>query len=1070
MLFYLFIKFLFSQTKHQFSSVRRSSPISIDRNAVLQKRSSANQWYFVHFDQISNHKDLQAQGIILLSENMINQKWFSLYLTPKQANYLSNFAAIRPIENNEKILNAKQIKYSQFLQIETSKDFDVSSDLSMNVNEITIDQISSSVYRIKCPNTVKSAIELAQNHKIYAISPINSSVFMNNRISGFTQSNTRTCHLSGPSNNIIEIDRPLNLNGLDGNGTAVLVDDTFLDYNSTFFYDPEISEFQLNHLYDNHRKIKILFDPNMNSHMNENAHGTHVAGTSLGKSHLSSETSDMPLYNGIAPESKLVFYQGGASGAYLAHHLEYLITNTNATVCTNSWGDRQHIGLQDTTWNINALNYTKTLFLFAAGNFGTLMNDKMDYYQTVLSPASAKNVLTVGALAPIPVDEVDSDGSVVLNESIKSVYLSYYESTSLNKIELLSWSNTNYDNNPGLNHLFKYGTLDATIKNTDVGSQSTILLVNTKEELRNLASSTPPFIVFTTTRFDSEDLHFDHDFPVFYIDSDIAEHLRIGMDVTLTTNYVVNKHLDRASFSSKGPTTMGIIKPEIMTPGSSVFSAKSIPNGEPGHEGIYILDGTSMATPNAAGAAALITQYFQEGYYRKSLNFTPSSTLIRSLMINAADPIDKSKVYPNPDTGFGILNLNQYIVLNDLDDINHVLIGQDIPIHNGDHLYSEININGNDKDLRITISNLDSATNPDSNIALILDLDLVVISPNGKVYRGNQRVDDTEEKYSTNERVLIDKSEVVVGKYQIHVFAFIPEIVNDRTVDFSITIFGSLSETSDSISFDHATECIPVQQNCGKCDTETTRNVCDQYHTGHSCQNPIISMLSDDDFGREVYEIEPLGIAYLNILCPYDAEFDTMEYRMTTSTYLTPKYSYIKNFTNHSLPFYEYYADGIELTKDLSVTVRNEGQVPAWENFTCLFAMIYNKSPTKTKCVVSYDKHIEQPWPPIDPTSIPTSNPTSELTSNPTSIPSSDSFIPTETSDETSHSPPDENNDRNSGMVSQSSFITAIVLAILFALSTISLLVYIILQKRQSTNNGFKSETGAISLTDSLIE
>jgi hypothetical protein len=95
-----------------------------------------------------------------------------------------------------------------------------------------------------------------------------------------------------------------------------------------------------------------------------------------------------------------------------------------------------------------------------------------------------------------------------------------------------------------------------------------------------------------------------------------------------------------ASFSSRGPTTDGRVKPELVAKGVSQFS--TVPAN-----GYDTLDGTSMATPVVAGMSALLAQQ-----YRKTFNKTPSGSILKTLLIAGAD--DLGPAGPDYTFGFGL--------------------------------------------------------------------------------------------------------------------------------------------------------------------------------------------------------------------------------------------------------------------------------------------------------------------------------------------------------------------------------------------------------------------------------
>jgi len=99
------------------------------------------------------------------------------------------------------------------------------------------------------------------------------------------------------------------------------------------------------------------------------------------------------------------------------------------------------------------------------------------------------------------------------------------------------------------------------------------------------------------------------------------------------------------SFSSWGPTDDGRIKPDIVANGASVYSST---NGGDASYASY--NGTSMATPSAAGSAALLTQLYGNLFPTQAMR---SSTL-KALLIHTAD--DRGNAGPDYQYGWGLIN------------------------------------------------------------------------------------------------------------------------------------------------------------------------------------------------------------------------------------------------------------------------------------------------------------------------------------------------------------------------------------------------------------------------------
>jgi subtilisin family serine protease len=108
-----------------------------------------------------------------------------------------------------------------------------------------------------------------------------------------------------------------------------------------------------------------------------------------------------------------------------------------------------------------------------------------------------------------------------------------------------------------------------------------------------------------------------------------------------------------AEFSSRGPTSDGRTKPDIIAPGKFILSANaggdcdpsSIPRAGSQAGGVLSMSGTSMATPGVSGSAAIIRQYFMEGHYPDGVKnetnaMTPSAALMKAVILNGGRRLD----------------------------------------------------------------------------------------------------------------------------------------------------------------------------------------------------------------------------------------------------------------------------------------------------------------------------------------------------------------------------------------------------------------------------------------------
>lgn len=283
-----------------------------------------------------------------------------------------------------------------------------------------------------------------------------------------------------------------------------------------------------------------------------------------------------------------------------------------------------------------------------------------------------------------------------------------------------------------------------------------------------------------------------------------------------------------ASFSSRGPTTDGRIGPDVVAPGKYILSAAARPN-EPGAcdplngdvpqagqnmEGLYSQAGSSMSAPLVAGAAALVRQYFEEGWYgdgtRGSGSFVnPSGALVKATIINGAQAdirgvdngnqgITPVRPYDN-NAGFGRVSLTDSLYVAGQTDVG-------FKFWDGERLFDgdpaakyEVTIDksrGCDaKDLSVTLVWIEEGSPPGCTKCLLNDLDLYV-TENGKSsirYHPNGR--SVKDHNNNVERVVIDGAKDG-SSYTIYVE---PYNLNSRLQKYALVATGCFGSETNTL-------------------------------------------------------------------------------------------------------------------------------------------------------------------------------------------------------------------------------------------------------------------------------
>ena len=191
-----------------------------------------------------------------------------------------------------------------------------------------------------------------------------------------------------------------------------------------------------------------------------------------------------------------------------------------------------------------------------------------------------------------------------------------------------------------------------------------------------------------------------------------------------------------SGFSSRGPTNDGRFGPTITTPGETIASSMRVAGASQcataiaGTSNQYALcSGTSMASPHAAGTAAVLTQWWRDQH----MGATPSPAMIKALLINGAKPMGSASI-PNTDVGWGRVDLPGSM---GLDFTSSVLRDQSALLTSVGQVWeATYGVTDTTKPLKISLAWTDAAAATGANPALVNNLDLEVVT-NGQTYLGN---------------------------------------------------------------------------------------------------------------------------------------------------------------------------------------------------------------------------------------------------------------------------------------------------------------------------------------------
>ncbi|KYR01793.1 ABC transporter B family protein [Tieghemostelium lacteum] len=744
---------------------RFSNSLSID-NFVDQLNDKGNgqnsedipRFYLVHFnkinkDIINNFKEyLQTINSTIL--NYIPYNSYLIYIrepsftigTLKTQN--SNIQWINVLESKQKVsiqylnsnnnilkFDAIKFKYiSDNLQQFKLKLISEFNQMNNNNNNIKLTSISNEIMEIQeflNDNLDQTLQWLSKFSEIYWIEP-------SQKVKSIKMSNEKA-HFAIQNGNSLSPLTPMWNLGIQGQGEIIGCGDTGIDMNHCFFYDPNQATPN-----NSHRKIISYYSDNAGLISDIlDGHGTHIVGSLVGNPLQASST--IYPYRGHAPMAKLTFVDMldqlqndivlPQNGDMLAYY--QLTHGTGAMIQCDSWNSLSGPFYSQITSDIDKYQYDNPQFLVvrSAGNSPVSPDYSTPY--SISQESASKNSLVVGSLNQDNQAFIDA---IQPNSywDFDQVYLDIQTQVCQNNINIYGLQCSDLPNSPS-----QTVCCSSTVLN-QVCCQAQLLTAYQNNQ-------------------------------TFYTQDIIS------------------------AFSAQGPASDGRIKPDLVAVGSPIISSRSLgPLSPVDHCGditaaqpsVLAMEGTSQSAAVVAGVAALVRQYYREGYYlngqQDSTNgFIPSASMIKATLLNLAESLD----FPTSKQGFGKLSLEKLPFLQASQEKLFFNSSQD-QITNSNQIDNICFLANQVTDITVSLVWTDPPASPLSALALVNDLDLLLtqyIDFNMTSYQGNLNPNFD----GINNVEIITIKDAPIGRYDVYVFGTSVPVPDQP---FSLIIRGNLEK------------------------------------------------------------------------------------------------------------------------------------------------------------------------------------------------------------------------------------------------------------------------------------
>ena len=390
-------------------------------------------------------------------------------------------------------------------------------------------------------------------------------------------------------------------------------------------------------------------------------HGMHVAGIATANG------SDSSSIKGVAPEAQLLAMKvAGSDGSFYLEDAIKAIEDSvklGADVINMSFGMESEIGGSDNLFGqaITKATEAGVLCVYACGNSAN--STSSNYESSPVNKDGLKDTSTVDV-------ESEEGFSVASMENVASS--NYIKISGGNYSKEMQYSITE---GVGIDTLsseleYVYCSLGkkSDFENLDVQGKVAVVdrgTITFTEKYKNALNSGAVGVIVINNENGIVNMSVENEttIPLLFVDKNDGESLKDQIEnnnnvFTLAKSdgsTVESNDCAISTYTSWGPGPDLELRPEITAPGGNIYSTVN-------DNSYATYSGTSMASPNIAGASALLIQSIKEKY--TDINGYDITRLARNMLMNTASPLsDKTSgiVYSPRQQGAGIVQIDNAI-------------------------------------------------------------------------------------------------------------------------------------------------------------------------------------------------------------------------------------------------------------------------------------------------------------------------------------------------------------------------------------------------------------------------